>query len=333
MVDAHATTVGTPGRAPLARRTVLCSGDVEELTVVGTELFSPHRLRYRGSRARLSATPVEHAQLICLQYHGESVVETTEALDYYAVHSPVAGRSVVTFGRESVRPPMGGGVVFSPGDRPVMGWSADLCQLAIRVPAARVRAHVSMLTGRPTDGRLRFRHLSVADSGWISALRTMATVADRHDAVVLPDRLSGRLLDMFLTALVLTQPSTYADALLAEAPPPSVTAIELAAQLIDADPDQPWSLARLASETGVSGRSLQAGFRRYKECSPMAFVRERRLELAHRLLLDPAYASTPIAQIAADAGFPHLGRFAAAYRRRYGVTPSHMRKSAVRAAN
>jgi len=46
-------------------------------------------------------------------------------------------------------------------------------------------------------------------------------------------------------------------------------------------------------------------------------LRGVRLELARRMLADPA-ALTTVADAAMEAGFSHLGRFAADYRRRFG---------------
>ncbi len=309
-------------------RTVLRSSDVEELTAAGTALFSPHRLRYRGESALLSATPLDRAQLIRLQYHGDSVVETTEELGYYAVHLPVRGRSAVRFGPESLSPAAGGGIVFNPSDQPSMRWSADLCQLAIRVSASQVRAQVAVLTGRPAERRLRFEHHAMAGVGWTHTLRMIAAVADQHQARALPGPMARSLLDMFLTALVMSQPSNCAEVLLAEPRPPAATAIERVLGLVAAAPEEPWSLARLAAESGLSARSLQKGFQAHQGCSPMEFVRARRLELAHHRLVDPALATMSVAQIATDSGFSHLGRFAQDYRRRYGVTPSGAHQAA-----
>ncbi|WP_168990108.1 AraC family transcriptional regulator [Yimella sp. RIT 621] len=325
--------MGTPeaaGAAPLASRILVRSGDVEELTTVGSQLFSPHRLLYRGHSAQLSASPIGGAHLIRLQYRGDSSVETTTDLEYFAVHLPLRGRSAVRFGQEVVTPPLGGGVVFSPGDRPAMRWSPDLSQLAIRIPAAQLIAHTAMLTGRPAGPRLRFEHRTAPGVDWAPALRTLAGAVERYRSEVLPDRLARGLLEMFMTSLVMTQPSTCSDALLIPPALPGSTLIEMVAGMIEDAPEQPWSLSRMAAESGMSGRSLQLGFKRYLGCSPIDFVRQRRLELVHRRLLDPEYATVSVTQIATDAGFTHLGRFAAEYRRQYGATPSGARRAAGR---
>jgi transcriptional regulator GlxA family with amidase domain len=53
----------------------------------------------------------------------------------------------------------------------------------------------------------------------------------------------------------------------------------------------------------------------------MEYLRGVRLELARRMLVDTAIITT-VADAAIAAGFTHLGRFAAEYRRRFGERPS-----------
>jgi AraC-like DNA-binding protein len=58
------------------------------------------------------------------------------------------------------------------------------------------------------------------------------------------------------------------------------------------------------------------------------FLLGQRLAYARRLLNDPRFSSRPIASIAFDAGFADLSTFNRAFRRRFGMTPSEMRRSA-----
>lgn len=55
------------------------------------------------------------------------------------------------------------------------------------------------------------------------------------------------------------------------------------------------------------------------------FLLARRLEHAHRILSDPAFADRAITAVAAEAGFGDLSYFNRAFRRRYGVSPSDLR--------
>lgn len=90
---------------------------------------------------------------------------------------------------------------------------------------------------------------------------------------------------------------------------------------IDAHLADPITLGRLCEVSGVGERSLQLAFRSRRGLSPMRFVAERRLAVAHRLL-GRAEAECDVTRVAVSVGFTHLGRFAATYRRAYGESPS-----------
>ena len=80
-------------------------------------------------------------------------------------------------------------------------------------------------------------------------------------------------------------------------------------------------LEDLADVAGVSARALQMGFRRFRNTTPMAYLRAVRLELA-RIELARASRSGAVASIAHLCGFEHLGRFAADYKARFNESPS-----------
>jgi AraC-like DNA-binding protein len=69
--------------------------------------------------------------------------------------------------------------------------------------------------------------------------------------------------------------------------------------------------------------ALQLAFRRHLDITPTHYLRQVRLERAHRDLqrADPATGVT-VTMIAHRWGLPHLGRFSTDYRRIYGLSPS-----------
>ena len=81
------------------------------------------------------------------------------------------------------------------------------------------------------------------------------------------------------------------------------------------------TVERIAQAVGVGPRRLQAAFKSELGKSPREMLSEIRLENAHGLLLAPE-AWTTVTDVAFESGFAHLGRFAAAYRQRYGEAPS-----------
>ena len=82
-------------------------------------------------------------------------------------------------------------------------------------------------------------------------------------------------------------------------------------------------MADIARAAGVSVRAVQSTFRDLLDTTPMNYVRDRRLEAAREDLLryGPGDGVT-IAMVASDWGFSNAGRFATAYRQRFGEPPS-----------
>jgi AraC-like DNA-binding protein len=85
--------------------------------------------------------------------------------------------------------------------------------------------------------------------------------------------------------------------------------------------DRQLSLARIAEATNVGERSLQAGFRRYHDMSPMQYLRTARLQHIHEELSKGVPGET-VTHVAERWGISHLGRFSKSYRELYGCLPS-----------
>ncbi|MEX8194563.1 helix-turn-helix transcriptional regulator [Comamonas guangdongensis] len=90
------------------------------------------------------------------------------------------------------------------------------------------------------------------------------------------------------------------------------------------------SLEEIANVAHVSVRTLQAGFSRFKGLTPMAYLKQVRLEGVYADLRS-ANEQRSIAEIARHWRFGHLGQFAQDYRRAFGQSPSETRRTAKQA--
>ena len=84
---------------------------------------------------------------------------------------------------------------------------------------------------------------------------------------------------------------------------------------------EPISLSEIAVAAKVSVRTLQQGFRQFRNTTPIAYLHEIRMIAARRDLLE-ADSTQAVADIALRWGFTHFGRFAADYKKRFGQLPS-----------
>ena len=84
----------------------------------------------------------------------------------------------------------------------------------------------------------------------------------------------------------------------------------------------PISIGMLAQHCGVSARTLEKTFMQFRSLTPVAHVRNLRLDGAQRALQAEGAA---VADVAARYGFASSTTFALEYRKRFGVSPRDAR--------
>lgn len=85
------------------------------------------------------------------------------------------------------------------------------------------------------------------------------------------------------------------------------------------------SVEQLARHCEVSWRTLQMAFAEYRGVTAVAFIRNRRLDDAHRML---CVSAMPVHAVAQRCGFRSATTFACEYRKRFGMPPSQARRVA-----
>jgi AraC-like DNA-binding protein len=84
----------------------------------------------------------------------------------------------------------------------------------------------------------------------------------------------------------------------------------------------PPRLPELARLAGLDEAKLKAGFRAHFGDTVFGYLRRCRLEEAHRLLRGGRY---DVSEVALRVGYQNPSKFAAAFKARFGVSPSHVR--------
>ncbi|WP_203716020.1 AraC family transcriptional regulator [Asanoa siamensis] len=258
---------------------------------------------------------------------GADVAIGADILDAYHVNLPVAGaigsehRGAIT-----VASPRRA-AVYRPGAGAHAGrWSADCRSLGIRVDRASLEAELEALVGRPIRGPIRFGPSFDTTMGagltWSRMANLLRSELENPHSALLQPLVAERYAQGMLSGLLFATDHQYAEALTAHVPPARPRTVRRAVQVMEADPTHPFTTAELARLAGVSARALQEGFRRHVGLSPMAYLQHVRMGYAREELRHPVPGRDTVAAIAHAWGFGHLGRFAAAYRERFGESPS-----------
>jgi AraC-like DNA-binding protein len=98
--------------------------------------------------------------------------------------------------------------------------------------------------------------------------------------------------------------------------------LERAIELLNDTLDEPLDSAALCGLLGVDAREVTGVFRHFLGCTPAAYRRLRRMEVASRRLVE---TQEPLATIAAMTGFYDQAHFCRCFRQVHGYTPSRYR--------
>lgn len=148
-----------------------------------------------------------------------------------------------------------------------------------------------------------------------------AVGAGMHDASIRSEKSMALLGESILRLVFLNFPHGVSDRLRRHQIDATSRQITKAIDFMRANMHQPLILSEVAEASGISVRSLQYGFRRFRNITPLAYLREIRLEAVQAELSSPLNMLS-IKDVALKWGFTHMGHFAARYCAVYGETPS-----------
>lgn len=196
----------------------------------------------------------------------------------------------------------------------------------VAIERARIERYLRKLLGHDLHHPLRFSMaLDLVGegrglAGAVATLRRAVTVAGGTGPSPV---LAAEVEHSVISALLLGSRHNYTDAIFAAPPQPSARLVERVVEYVETSGDPAFTVADLAEFAGVSERSLHVAFRRRLGTSPIAYVRGVRLQRAHEELsrAEPNGGGT-VTEIGLRYGFTNGGRFAAAYRARFGESPS-----------
>jgi AraC-like DNA-binding protein len=202
-------------------------------------------------------------------------------------------------------------------------WMPGEIENTIIDPARLARTAGTAPARRPQP--LRF--ISLDPRSAAAAAQWQATRSYVADVLASPQAagplLIGRLADLLAAATLQAFPNTaLTDPTIEDRRDAHRDTLRRAVAFIDENAHTDITIADIAAAAFVTIRAVQLSFRTHLDTTPRAYLRQVRLDRAHRDLLaaDPAHET--VTAVAYRWGFPSTSRFAAYYRQNYGVTPS-----------
>ena len=281
-------------------------------------------MQIRGSNRGVGAVfEVIHGgvqPVVALRYSARVRVDAGDFPHLMLMHTSVDGSATVVQGGVRAQCTSGHTLPISPGLSTQLEFDGRFAERSVRLDIERLEALCGRWLNSPLDRPLRFelRPFSAdLEHAWAEAVALLLTY--ERAGIVLP-RAAAISFDEFMLSLVLAQhPHNYSHYLRKLSGTAAPRIVREAEHLMRTSGPE-LSVSRIAAQVGVSLRSLEAGFREWRQATPSQYLRKVRLDAARAELLSPS-ESTNVTSAALANGFFHLARFSAYYRAAFDETP------------
>lgn len=299
---------------------VLDTCDVDEARTMLAHAYCPHRVHLPGDGSGFHAQHVEAADsplgIYRLGYGSAPVdVHPVPFRSFLLVSRPLAGGLQVGAPERALSVGAGESVALDPDSEHVLRFGPGCRLLTIKLPISAVDLALAadgdtgaaLATGVPHD-----------PAAWNAVTRFLVNEALPHGLLAEDTIMRRHTVQLVAVAVVASFNRASRDA--AAGPSSAAAAFRRALDYIHDRAHEDIGLLDIANAAGLSPRALQYAFRRRLDTTPLAYLRDTRLDRARRELR--ADTTRTIADIAYSCGFGNLGRFAAEYRSRFGRLPS-----------
>lgn len=312
---------------------VFNQADLSETCKNVGQIFKPHALKVLKSAKNFSAS-MHHVQtgalsISRLEYGADVLIEPDQLEKFYLIQIPTRGYAEIEFGQDKFISYSEVASIISPDQSLRMRWRAHSPQLILKISkddfAHHCQQHIVKSEQKNVIFNPRLDFTTQSGGYFLQLLRTMMDALKcEHHPLHHPLAFKQFESNLF-NALIYGQPNNaFFKANSHHEKKLAPYFIKRAEAYIHNHLHEPLNIEVLAEQSGVSARTLFAGFKNHFGITPMAYLRELRFEQAHLELMNNEHAT--VTDVAFKWGFTHLGRFSQEYKRRYGELPSSTRK-------
>jgi AraC-like DNA-binding protein len=308
---------------------VLESGDLDEVCERVGSVFKPHKLVLLGpsqpSQSRMYHARQGSLSLNLLHYGGDVTIDPGRLDSFFLLQIPVSGGAEIECGDHRFDSSPGVASLVSPTLPLRMRWG-HCPQLVLRIEREAIERHCARHFGTEERRAIEFEpafDLSSPSGMCLAPLLSLLADTLSDPAHPLRHPLAYEQFEStVLNALVYGQANTASNGARPSRGPLAPFYVKRVEEYIRTHLHEPLTIERLAEFAGVSASTLFSGFRNCHGLSPMAWVRQLRLERVRDELRGAAAEPVSVTDVALKWGFAHLGRFAMEYKRAFGESPS-----------
>jgi AraC-like DNA-binding protein len=261
-----------------------------------------------------------------ISYGVEMSVATGDLETAYHVLAPLTGTVQVLHRGTVATADPSQAAVFRPLGDISLRWSADCRVISVKVDRLALEhelgATLDREDGAPLPLGATFGIAGGPGRSWLALVRLLLGETRRPDGLILLPQLLRGWRELAVSGLAQAVEHPLSGGRNGRPTARRPRTVKRTLDAMHAEPGRMFTATELAGIAGVGIRVLQESFRRHVGVPPLTYLRRLRLEGVHAELSRAGPGQVSVSEVATRWGFTHLGRFAGAYRQRYGVTPS-----------
>jgi len=294
------------------------SDDVDETRDRISSVMQPHALTptgRHGGRSHMDFVKIGGLGLGTIAFGEEMRVEVGAVQGYHLMMFCISGHAQARARGEVVRVDQDNAILTLQGQPFDAVLSPDCEQFILRIDPSVLESH-GILSTRALQPHVQVRSSRLR--AWFQQLQLVASSPDLLQCVRRSPLVELELERLLVSLLALGLDPEETESKRGSISPASVKRAE---EFMIAHSGDTLRLSDIATAAGVPSRALSDAFQHFMGISPMQRLRQIRLEQA-AAALRTAPDGARVTEIAMRCGFVHLGRFALAYKQKFGEPPS-----------
>lgn len=246
------------------------------------------------------------------------------AAPYYSFQFVISGNCQLdgAFGSVTVRP--GEVFILDPDHITREFWPEECKQFIVRIDRQLVEQMLSEELSKKLSKHVVFDPVA-HDPGitrWLSQIAQSLWLGGSEAALIGQGRVAQNIERTLITMLLSGLHHSESDDFTRQGQGAAPYYVKRAEAFIHDQARDELTVDEIAEKAGVSARSLFYGFKRWRSTTPMAYVRDVRLDLARKELQKARAGGGTVSEAAVNAGFTNFSQFSKIYKARFGETPS-----------
>ena len=313
--------MGSRDSCPGAMRT----RDLDEAIDAVSQVYCAHTVtvagRSRDVDVRLAVKCPTHQPIVELSYDAPVMVDAGRFQDLFLMMHCARGAARTTQNGTTAEWHRGQTMPFSSGCETTLWFDASFAQQGLRLDMEKLEAQCARWLGHPLDRPLRFA-LQPFSARLERAWQLSMAFLQSDDGNLLAFSPAGQSAfdEYLLTLLLHHHPHNYSAEMENPMLGPVPGLVRQAERFMADNAESPITVSDVAHHLGISLRTLQGGFRIWRNSTPSSYLRQVRLRRIREALLHPGENDT-VSTTALRFGFTHMGRFSAYYRETFAEEP------------